>query len=418
MWPFFFFFFFANGCDIVLVSSPSSRSIISGKYFSPHSSIEEDIPTLLIHLDDLRQWQIIPSVAPYYGDYFVYSFGVSSLFPISSSPTSLLGTKSNNEDPTKLIQDIFTSPFTKSTPYTSLVTSSAIALGSEFTRQIYDKNQILFQRQLRPLDSPPQRQSWQGKEHRSCLSTISIGVSSIPKAGKGVFVKKAMKKGELITVSPVFVLPRHEVIQTITRSLLMNYCLISSDEEGESDVALLPATQMAMMNHGGLTHSNVMISWTQATVTAAEGFLSWSPKALEDEYNPPLELAYIATRDLSAGEELLIDYGETWEGQWTEYLTDLERWVAQGDHSEGQEIANKPQFRSFLSAPKDLFPSQWRWNKTDTERTIPCLGSTPCLSRDVLRVQQADYDQTIERILSLFKEEHTRHELLVTVDST
>jgi hypothetical protein len=387
---FFFFSFFANGCDLELVSSPSSRLIVSGTDFSPHSSIEEDIPTLLIHQDDLRHWQIIPSVAPYHSDYFVYCFGVSSLFPTSQSPISFLGTKSATEDPIKMTQDIFTSPFTKATPYFSITGPSDISLGTELTRPAYDQNVILFQRQE---TDPPSRLS-DRQAQRSCLSTISIGLSSIPKAGKGVFVKRSVKKGETITVAPVFVLPRHEVIQTIPRSLLMNYCLISAPqgegegEGSESDVALLPATQMAMVNHGGLSQANVMMAWTEATTS--EGLLSWTPKALEDEYRPPLELAYIATRDLSAGEELLIDYGEAWEGRWREYLSDLERWVQQSD--EGREILNKPQFRSFVTAPEGLFPAHWMGH---------CLGSTPCMSQEELKARQADYQKDIERAISL-----------------
>eukprot|EP01041_Mallomonas_annulata_P001695 gene1695-3285_t len=81
-----------------------------------------------------------------------------------------------------------------------------------------------------------------------CLTDVFVNKSVLPKAGKGLFAKIAYKAGEIVTISPVAVLPRHEVEAASDNStLLINFCIIS---EG-SDVALFPFGLAGMVNHGG-----------------------------------------------------------------------------------------------------------------------------------------------------------------------
>ena len=126
-----------------------------------------------------------------------------------------------------------------------------------------------------------------------CLTNLHVAESPLPFAGKGVFASKAFMAGEVVTISPVLVLPRHALELEAEYSVLINYCITSPDimsiytprrndssadvdaaaaasegegERGEprdvlSDVALLPLSLAGMMNHGAGNSANVAMDW-------------------------------------------------------------------------------------------------------------------------------------------------------------
>jgi len=77
------------------------------------------------------------------------------------------------------------------------------------------------------------------KAHGVCMTYVYVADSLIPLAGKGLFAKKRFGAGEVIYVSPVLLLPKHEVIDASKDSVLLNYC-IAPLSEVDIDIALLP----------------------------------------------------------------------------------------------------------------------------------------------------------------------------------
>ena len=55
-------------------------------------------------------------------------------------------------------------------------------------------------------------------------------------------------------------------------------------------------------------------------------------------------VAYRATRDISAGEELLIDYGSAWVDAWNAYV----------------ENGGNGVFRGSIQAPRGMYPEHWK----------------------------------------------------------
>jgi hypothetical protein len=122
-----------------------------------------------------------------------------------------------------------------------------------------------------------------------CMSDIYVAESSIPFAGKGVFANKQFRRGDVVSVSPVLVLPRHVMEAAGDHSVLLNYCITAptiltptatittttttttttdgdtSSHASSSDVALLPLSQAGMMNHGvkgeEVGTANVALDW-------------------------------------------------------------------------------------------------------------------------------------------------------------
>jgi hypothetical protein len=91
-----------------------------------------------------------------------------------------------------------------------------------------------------------------------------------------------------------------------------------------------------------------------------------------------LYLGYHATRDIAAGEELLLWYGREWEAAWAGYLEQLQAWLAlHGEEGEGEgegqgesHLLSAPLFRQPLGAPDGLFPDKFF--------SMACVGTVDC----------------------------------------
>ena len=193
------------------------------------------------------------------------------------------------------------------------------------------------------------------------IDTTSASNPVIP-VGRGLFAKRAFKQGEAITVSPVAVLNKTLVDSWSTYSLLPNYCLW----DGQADVVLLPMTTIMMMNHQPSWNgrSNVVIQWFSWLIgdtweDAKQKIFTYGsdPKALVNSPICPLDIILYAARDIAAGEELFLDYGEEWENAWTRGKCHY------ADQSGCQQIGT---FRSYVRVPNGFFPDTWSTTTTTT----------------------------------------------------
>ena len=213
-----------------------------------------------------------------------------------------------------------------------------------------------------------------------CLSDTYASPSSLPLAGNGLFSKKAYRKGDTVMLSPVLVLPKHDIELTIDSSLLINYCVTSN----ASNVALLPISVAGMINHGGKS-SNVEMMWHMEAET--ETYLGLSPKNLSQLNYAPLSIKYVAKRPILIGEEITVNYGVKWEREWLKHLHDLKNWNEKYS-SYGHFM--KPQFRQMIEAPVGMFPENFYG---------PYFGSNKNATSDhreqIKLEQQNKYDEAI-----------------------
>lgn len=158
-------------------------------------------------------------------------------------------------------------------------------------------------------------------EKGHCLSHLYLNLSSLPNAGLGVYSKTSYRRGEVVHISPVIILPKHTVLKASnsSNSTLLNYCLSNN----RSDVAILPLGLGAMINHP-LSPSlpNVEVSWHSWNGSLPEMLQEGYPLNLtEIELTPfPLfNIQYTALRDIPMGEEILLSYGSEWEEEWKRY---------------------------------------------------------------------------------------------------
>ena len=170
-----------------------------------------------------------------------------------------------------------------------------------------------------------------------CLSDFIVNSTEIPFCGNGVFSTNSYVKGALVSVSPVLMLPKDEVEDASGDTcVLLNYCIVDPD----SNVALLPITDFGLLNHGGVD-ANLEMEWYHWEGISGDGHLT-EEGAFNQFAN--MYVAYRAIRDISAGEELLIDYGSRWVDEWNTFA----------------ENGGEGLFRAPIQAPRGMYPDHWK----------------------------------------------------------
>jgi hypothetical protein len=251
------------------------------------------------------------------------------------------------------------------------------------------------------------------QERGHCLSDVHISTSTVPLAGRGLFSSRGFATGELVTISPVLMLPKHVIQREASSSLLLNYVM----SREESDVAVLPMGRVAYCNHapnpdhrqdgrwGGPNLAAKWVSNIQGNVLDNSS-LSDAERAVAVAASPLL-LGYFATSDISPGEELFLSYGAHWEAEWRRHLELVEHWLSTHCNSPHENatsisardhcrVSRAPQFREPMQAPDGLFPAAWM----DT----PCLG--PTCGKERRQRTLFTQGQTAQSIQGI---QHTRH---------
>ena len=184
------------------------------------------------------------------------------------------------------------------------------------------------------------------KENGICLDAIRPGKSNIPGAGWGAFAQGFIRKGDIVSPAPLLNVANRETFNiyedevdeetgevvdstVIGQQLLLNYCFGHT----ASQLLLCPQTNSILLNHCskrtpelgqcGKDGPNAKAQWAQNwDVDTAE----WLQMSLDEVIQKTstksrgLSIEIIATRDISPGEEVTIDYGENWERDWVRHV--------------------------------------------------------------------------------------------------
>lgn len=181
-----------------------------------------------------------------------------------------------------------------------------------------------------------------------CLSNVYVDRSTIHGAGKGVFASRDIKSGEVIEVSPVLAIAANDAIHLSgVSSVLLNYCFAHTN----LSIALMPIGTVGAINHGGALANVVYDLHFWGGDHTAENVLFKSPESLLESKFADLFFKYNASRDIAKGEELMIDYGASWESAWRAHGEKLEQF--------SMFEAPLPLFRHHIELRDGLFPSHW-----------------------------------------------------------
>ena len=188
-------------------------------------------------------------------------------------------------------------------------------------------------------------------------------------AGKGLFAAKDFKSGDIITVSPTLIFPKESVssVGADRKTIIQNYCIAS---EGVTNIALFPFGLGNMANHARSYKSNMELEWFWWSDEEKQNKLGTSTADLMAAPFAQVDIAYRASRDISEGEELTVDYGEDWANKWALHLASLNQWylnsaardLAEEDHNPPDAVvkgSEKPRFLAYM-ASENLFSPAWR----------------------------------------------------------
>jgi hypothetical protein len=180
---------------------------------------------------------------------------------------------------------------------------------------------------------------------------ITVGIIS-----EGAFAKRDLPKGTIITASPLIHFPNRKIMDLFNikpnssgrqfrdvdrgpygQQVLINYCF----GHPESTILLCPYGAGANFINANRTLANVKVQWSQdGSLNHHAEWLSTKPENMEWVYQTMLAMDYVALRDIKAGEELLLDYGDAWERAWDEHVkaweavTDREEYISAAQFNE------------------------------------------------------------------------------------
>jgi hypothetical protein len=192
-------------------------------------------------------------------------------------------------------------------------------------------------------------------ENGFCLDAIRQDISMIPNAGRGAFATRDIKKGETITVSPMLHIADREMLDMypiitvhdevsdqmindyddtngpIGQQLIMNYAFGHS----ESSMLLVPVGPQAMLLNHGKDSANAYVTWSRKrndVIQMNKLYLDYSVEQMAAVTDVVVVMKVVALRDIKEGEEITLDYGDSWQKAWEEYESDWKTHLEGKDH--------------------------------------------------------------------------------------
>lgn len=191
------------------------------------------------------------------------------------------------------------------------------------------------------------------EEHGVCLvdGAITGGPSTIVQAGRGARAVRPLKKGAVVTVSPLLAVAREDLAVPGGTQLLLNYAF---GHPGSSLLLVPTAPIVNYINHG--TRPNVAIRWPgeksqlHRVFNGAwqEGGNWWLKSSVGEVLQKSNQLAweYVALRDIDRFEELVLDYGSDWDQAW-------------GQFASMHPYQRPGYFRHEIGVPDGFYPKAW-----------------------------------------------------------
>jgi hypothetical protein len=174
-----------------------------------------------------------------------------------------------------------------------------------------------------------------------CMDTLSVGKSTISHSGRGAFAKNAFVEGETVLPLPMLQISRDSLDiwqnnELYSKQLLINYCFGHKD----SSLLLFPYSSSANFINNGGKEANAKVVWAESDPTGfhQREWLFTLPHHLlnKDNYHRTgLLMLVVATRPISEGEEITIDYGTDWQDAWEKHV---ENWDSGGINRSAAEL--------------------------------------------------------------------------------
>jgi SET domain len=170
------------------------------------------------------------------------------------------------------------------------------------------------------------------QDHGHCADHLEPGGSTIPQAGRGAFARRFLGQGEVISPLPVIQVNRSLMDMYPTyydqegmigdrnatvrhQQLLLNYCF----GHDHSEVLLCPYGMVSSLINHSRKKANAKLEWNYKLMKNPE-WLEHRAEQWLSSYHAGLMLNVVATRNILPGEEVFMDYGDSWDDAWNNFV--------------------------------------------------------------------------------------------------
>jgi hypothetical protein len=183
-----------------------------------------------------------------------------------------------------------------------------------------------------------------------CMDNIRPGPSTIPYAGRGAFATRVIKEGSMIAPVPLIQIPNEDIMDMYKVKIVD---IPPSDDAEESEIMAVrdadepfavqllfnyvyghPESSMIFLPVGAvvnyINHSkervNAKLVWSDHPDNHKDWF-QLDPEVLIDDTHSYLGLLMeiVATKEISEGDEIFLDYGDDWQAEWDEHVVKFEK---------------------------------------------------------------------------------------------
>ena len=179
------------------------------------------------------------------------------------------------------------------------------------------------------------------EEHGVCADNFHMGPSTLPQAGNGAFASRSLRKGSVVLPVPLLHIPDRKILSMFRvdtnatdddgnrvakvdfskpkpPQLLLNYCLGHRDS---TMILTSSGTSFHWINHNQ-TLANVQLRWASPERSQHKpSILEKTVKEITEEVkSASLAMELVALRDIKAGEEIFLDYGDEWQRAWEDHV--------------------------------------------------------------------------------------------------
>ena len=170
------------------------------------------------------------------------------------------------------------------------------------------------------------------EENGTCIDNIIAAPSTIPQAGRGAFATRTIASGQIIAPAPLIQVHRDhlkmytggeggEGIVYSGDQLILNYCFGHPDS---SVMFFSYGPVVNFINHNADPNMvNAKIRWASNENIDAN-IMNLSVEKLLKKESAGVIIEFVATREINAGEEIFIHYGEAWKGAWDRHVRSWE----------------------------------------------------------------------------------------------
>lgn len=188
-----------------------------------------------------------------------------------------------------------------------------------------------------------------------CIDYIEIDISTIPHAGRGAFARTGLHRGNVVAPAPLQVFHHREIFKTEhSEQLYVNYCI----QPAGTEMLLFPYGQgVNLINHSS-KQPNVEFRWSTNRMHHHEYLDLSSIDEFWKIVSPgSLILEIVALRDIEQGEELLLDYGSSWDDAWNTHVTTWQPEANASQYVYSSEIDETLPIRTIREQVDDPYPA-------------------------------------------------------------